>query len=391
MNTMKIPFIEDVIALRRDFHAHPEVAFKETRTSEIIARSLESFGLEVHRGLAKTGVVGVLKKGSSARSIGLRADMDALILEEKTDLPHRSQNPGNHHGCGHDGHSAILLGAARFLSLFRDELDFDGSVHFIFQPAEEGEGGAKAMVADGLFERFPMDAIYGMHNWPEIPEGRIVVLNGPVMASDSHLKITVRGRGCHAAMPQQGVDTLLVASHLVVVLQTVVSRTLPPSESAVVSVTRMHGGSAMNIIPDEAVLYGTIRSFSLETQDTIEGAVKRLCAGMGEAFGAKIDAEFEHRYPPTVNSAAEAGLCIRAAEAAVGAENVIKDAPPSTGAEDFAYMLLEKPGCYIWLGSGGPEHIYPLHNPNYDFNDGVIAAGIRYWTRLVETALGSTG
>ncbi|MDR1163915.1 MAG: amidohydrolase [Candidatus Accumulibacter sp.] len=388
MKTMEIPFIEEIVALRRDLHAHPEVAFEETRTSETVACELESLGLEVYRGLAKTGVVGVLRGRGRGRSIGLRADMDALILEEKNDLPYRSQNPGRQHGCGHDGHVAILLGAAKFLTLYRDELDFDGTIHFIFQPAEEGEGGAKAMIDDGLFERFPMESVFGMHNWPELPEGRIAVVSGPVMASDCHLKITVRGRGCHAAMPQQGVDTLVAASHLVLALQTVVSRNLPPWESAVVSVTRMHGGSAMNIIPDEAVLYGTIRSFSLKTQDAIETAVKRLCDGIGEAFGATADVEFERRYPPTVNSDAEAKLCARAAGSVVGLENVVTDARPSTGAEDFAYMLLKKPGAYVWLGSGDAKHAYPLHSPNYDFNDGVIATGIRYWVSLVETVLG---
>ncbi|MDR1368027.1 MAG: amidohydrolase, partial [Candidatus Accumulibacter sp.] len=363
MKTMEIPFIAEIVALRRDLHAHPEIAFEETRTSALIARELESLGLEVHRGLAKTGVVGVLRKGSSGRSIGLRADMDALALEEKNDLPYRSQNPGRQHGCGHDGHIAILLGAARFLSLYSGRIDFDGAIHFIFQPAEEGEGGANAMISEGLFERFPMEAVFGMHNWPELPEGRIAVLSGPVMAGDCHLKITVRGHGCHAAMPQQGVDALVAASHLVLALQTVVSRNLPPWESAVVSVTRMHGGSAMNIIPDEVILYGTIRSFSQKTQGAIETAVKRICGGIGKAFGAKINAEFEHRYPPTVNCDAKASLCARAAETTVGVENVIRDARPSTGAEDFAYMLLEKPGCYVWLGSRRADRASPLHNP----------------------------
>lgn len=390
MKTIEIPFLQEIIALRRDIHAHPELAFEETRTSGIVARELESCGLEVHRGLAKTGVVGILRRGSSSRGIGLRADMDALPLEEKSDLPYRSRNPGLKHGCGHDGHVAMLLGAARFLTCYREALDFDGNVFFIFQPAEEGGGGARAMIEDGLFSRFSIEAVFGLHNWPEIPAGQIAVLSGPVMASDCHLKIVVKGRGCHAAMPHQGVDTLIAASHVVLALQTVVSRNLPPWESAVVSVTRMHGGSAMNIVPDEAFLCGTVRTFDPDTQDTVEKAIKRLCEGVGAAFGAEIGVEFERHYPPTVNSAAEAKLCVRAAREAAGAENVRENGRPSTGAEDFAYMLEQKPGCYAWLGSGKPGG-YALHNPNYDFNDDVIGAGIRYWVNLVEMALGKAG
>ena len=387
MNLLTLPFIAELTKIRRDIHAHPELAFQEKRTADIVARELTAYGLEVHRGLAQTGVVGVLRKGSSPRAIGLRADMDALPLEEKSQLAHRSTHRGRMHACGHDGHTALLLGAARYLAENQQQIDFDGTVYFIFQPAEEAEGGAEIMIEDGLFRQFPMDAVYGLHNWPGIPAGEMAIMPGPVMAGTCAFEIKVRGHGCHAAMPNQGVDTLVVASQLVLALQSVVSRNLHPCESAVVSVTQIHGGEAFNIIPDDAVLRGTIRTFKPEVQTLVEQAIERLCSGIANAFGARIDAHFDLRYPPTVNSAAETAICRQTAEALLGEDKVRKDELPSMGAEDFAFMLREKPGCYVWLGNGPGTGGCSLHNPHYDFNDDVLIYGISYWVRLVETAL----
>ena len=390
MNLLTLPFIAELTKIRRDIHAHPELAFQEKRTADIVARELTAYGLEVHRGLAQTGVVGVLRKGSSQRAIGLRADMDALPLEEKSQLAHRSTHRGRMHACGHDGHTALLLGAARYLAENQDQIDFDGTVYFIFQPAEEAEGGAEIMIADGLFRQFPMDAVYGLHNWPGIPAGEMAIMPGPVMAGTCAFEIKVRGHGCHAAMPNQGVDTLVVTSQLVLALQSVVSRNLHPCESAVVSVTQIHGGEAFNIIPDDAVLRGTIRTFKPEVQTLVEQAIERLCSGIANAFGARIDTHFDLRYPPTVNSTAETALCRQTAEALLGEDKVRKDELPSMGAEDFAFMLREKPGCYVWLGNGPGTGGCSLHNPHYDFNDDVLIYGISYWVRLVETALATT-
>jgi len=387
MTILTLPFLADLVAIRRDIHAHPELAFNETRTADIVARELKSYGLEVHRGLAETGVVGILRKGSGSAAIGLRADMDALPLPEKNEFPHRSKHEGQMHACGHDGHTTTLLGAARQMAEQRDKLDFDGTVYFIFQPAEESEGGAAVMIEDGLFEKFPMDAVFGLHNWPGIPVGEIAIVPGPVMAGTCAFEIAVRGHGCHAAMPHQGVDTLVVASQLVLALQTVVARNLHPCESAVVSVTQMHGGEAWNIIPDDALLRGTIRSFKPEVQALIERAVERLCSGIASAFGAQITVNFDHRYPPTVNSVAETELCRRVAGEVFGADKVRRDELPSMGAEDFAYMLREKPGCYVWLGNGPGTGGCTLHNPHYDFNDDILPIGVSYWVKLVETAL----
>lgn len=388
MTTLNIPFLADLVAIRRDIHAHPELAFDERRTAELVARELTSYGLEIDCGLARTGVVGTLCKGSSPRAIGLRADMDALPLCEKNDFPHRSRNDGRMHACGHDGHTAILLGAARYMAEHRNDLDFNGTVYFIFQPAEESEGGAEVMIAEGLFERFPMDAVFGLHNWPGIPVGEMAVMPGPVMAGTCTFEIWVRGQGCHAAMPHQGVDTLVVSSHLLLALQTVVARNLHPCESAVVSVTQMHAGEAWNVIPDDAVLRGTIRSFNIETQNLVEGAIERLCNGIAHTFGAQIAVCFDHRYPPTVNSVSETEVCRRVASDLLGADQMHAHELPSMGAEDFAYMLREKPGCYVWLGNGPGSGGCTLHNPHYDFNDEILALGVSYWVKLVEAVLG---
>ena len=377
-------FLADLAAIRRDIHAHPELAFAETRTADLVAAELAKCGVEVHRGLARTGVVGVVRCGTSPRMIGLRADMDALPLREMNEFPHRSKHEGCMHACGHDGHTAMLLGAARHLSQHRG---FDGTVVFIFQPAEESEGGAAVMIEDGLFEKFPVEAVYGLHNWPGIPVGEMAVMPGPVMAGTCAFEITVRGHGCHAAMPHQGIDTIVAASQLVQALQTVVARNLHPCDAAVVSVTQFHSGSAWNIIPEEAVLRGTIRSFKPEVQQTVERAIERLCSGVAAANGAQIGVVFDHRYPATVNSAAETELCRRVAATTLGADKVRKDELPSMGAEDFAYMLREKPGCYVWLGNGPGTGGCTLHNPHYDFNDAIIALGVRYWVNLVRETL----
>ncbi len=377
---LDLPFLAELTALRRDIHAHPELAFDENRTADIVARELERYGLEVHRGIAKTGVVGVLRAGTSSRMIGLRADMDALPLCELNEFPHHSKHQGKMHACGHDGHTAMLLGAARYLA---DNPDFDGIAVFIFQPAEESEGGAAVMIEDGLFERFPVEAVFGLHNWPGIPVGEMMAMPGPVMAGTCAFEIIVRGHGCHAAMPHQGIDAIVTGAQLVQALQTVVSRTLHPCESAVVSVTQFHAGEAWNIIPEEVVLRGTIRTFKPEIQEAVERAIERLCSGIAAANGAQISVHFDHRYPPTVNSPAEAKFCQEVAAEVFGADKVLTDILPSMGAEDFAYMLNEKPGCYVWLGNGPGTGGCTLHNPHYDFNDELLRLGASYWVQVV--------
>lgn len=383
-----LPFLAELTALRRDIHAHPELAFDEYRTADIVARELQRYGLEVNRGMARTGVVGVLKAGNSARMIGLRADMDALPLAEMNEFPHHSKHPGKMHACGHDGHTAILLGAARHLAA---NPDFDGTVVFIFQPAEESEGGAAVMIEDGLFQQFPVDAVFGLHNWPGIPVGEMMAMPGPVMAGTCGFEMHVRGHGCHAAMPHQGIDAIVTGAQLVQALQTVVSRTLHPCDAAVVSVTQFHAGEAWNIIPEEVVMRGTIRTFKPEVQEAVERAIERLCSGIASANGAQISVRFDHRYPPTVNSVAESKFCQQVAAELFGEDKVLTDILPSMGAEDFAYMLKEKPGCYVWLGNGPGTGGCTLHNPHYDFNDELLRLGIGYWAHLVRRALPKTG
>ena len=381
---LDLPFLAELTTQRRDIHAHPELAFNENRTADLVAAELERYGLEVHRGIAKTGVVGVLRAGTSQRMIGLRADMDALPLAEMNEFPHHSRYQGKMHACGHDGHTAILLGAARYLA---GKPDFDGTAVFIFQPAEESEGGAAVMIEEGLFERFPVESVYGLHNWPGIPVGEIAVMPGPVMAGTCAFEIFVRGHGCHAAMPHQGVDSIVAGAQLVQAMQTVVSRTLHPCDAAVVSVTQFHAGEAWNIIPEEVVLRGTIRSFKPEVQQTVERAIERLCSGIAAANGAQISVTFDHRYPPTVNSVNETNFCRNVAGSVFGSERVLTDILPSMGAEDFAYMLREKPGCYVWLGNGPGTGGCTLHNPHYDFNDELLTLGVSYWVQLVRQAL----
>jgi hippurate hydrolase len=370
--------------LRHDIHRHPELAFEERRTSDLVTEWLTRLGIEVHRGLAETGVVGVLRAGSSRRAIGLRADMDALPIQEQNPYPHRSVHDGCMHACGHDGHTAMLLGAAEYLAHHRD---FDGCVYFIFQPAEETIGGARVMLEEGMLQRFPMDAIYGMHNWPGLPVGQFAVHAGPVMACADQFDIVVRGHGAHAAMPQQGRDPLVAGAALVQALQSIVSRNVDPLDSAVLSITRFHAGDAYNVIPDEARISGTVRAFRPEVQDVVEAAMERVCGGLGTAFGVQIHLEYKRGYPPTVNTAAEAQHCAQVAALLVGEEHVRTDLNPSMGAEDFAYFLRERPGCYVWIGNGLGEGGCMLHNAHYDFNDGILGLGASYWVNLTQQLL----
>lgn len=377
----------EMTAWRRDLHAHPEIAFEEKRTAAIVAEKLESWGIEVHRGLAGTGVVGTLKGArENGRAIGLRADMDALPMDEKNDFAHRSTAPGKMHGCGHDGHTAMLLGAAKYLAETRN---FDGTVHFIFQPAEENEGGGRAMVEDGLFERFPVEAVYGLHNMPGLPAGRIALRAGPAMAAFDIFEITIKGKGCHAAMPHLGNDPVVIAAQAVTALQSIVSRASDPIDSVVVSVTQIHGGDTWNVIPDEVVLRGTARCFDRRIHETLESRIRRVVEGVCAAFGAEMAMRYEQRYPVLVNTEEETARAARAAARVVGEENVEKGAEPLMGSEDFAFMLEARPGCYIWLGNGGEGEKggCAVHNPHYDFNDDILAIGASYWASLVEQIL----
>ncbi len=375
---------EEIATIRRDIHAHPELAFHENRTSDLVADRLEAWGVEVHRGIARTGIVGVVRAGRSDRAIGLRADMDALPMGEANTFEHRSRHEGRMHACGHDGHTAMLLGAAQHLSRHRN---FDGTVYFIFQPAEEHEGGGKAMVEEGLFERFPMESVYGMHNWPGLPVGSFAVMPGPMMACSDQLEILITGHGAHAAMPHNGIDPIVVGSALIQSLQTLVSRNIHPVDAAVLTITQFHAGDAWNVIPDTALLRGTVRAFKPELQDKMEAGIQRICAGVAAAYGAKIEARYERGYPPTVNWPKETEVAATVLEQMVGKDNVHRDLMPTMGAEDFAFMLEKKPGCYIWAGNGPGEGGCMLHNPHYDFNDALIPVGSSYWVRLVEHIL----
>ncbi len=378
-------FQPDLVAWRRDLHAHPETAYEEARTSQLVAARLESFGVEVRRGLAGTGVVGTLRgRGEGGRAIGLRADMDALPMPEANDFAHASRHPGKMHACGHDGHTTMLLGAARYLAETRN---FAGTVRFIFQPAEEGKAGGRRMIEEGLFQDFPVDAVYGAHNWPDLPPGTIAVRTGPIMASADQFTIAVEGRGAHAAMPHLGVDPVVVAAHIITAAQTLVSRNTDPADSAVVSFTIIEAGTAFNVIPDRVRIDGTVRTFRPETQDRIEAQLGRLAQGVAAGFGATASLSYFRNYPVTINTADETELAARAAALVVGEDNVVFDPPPSMGAEDFGFMLQERPGSYVWIGQGGSALGCGLHNPKYDFNDEILAIGASYWATLVETAL----
>jgi hippurate hydrolase len=376
-----------IASLRRDLHAHPELAFDEQRTSDAVAAVLNRLGIEVHRGLAKTGVVGRLRMGTGqGPSIGLRADMDALPLTELNSFPHRSKHEGRMHACGHDGHTAMLLGAAEMLAARRARGP-NGTVHFIFQPAEEHEGGGRVMVEEGLFSRFPMEYVLGLHNWPGMPVGSFAVMAGPVMAGTDRFEITITGQGGHAAMPHQARDTVLAGAALVQSLQQLVSRAVDPQDAAVVSVTRFHAGQADNILPETAVLGGTVRSFDPAMQEMLEAGMRRVCKGIELAHGVEIEVSYERGYPPTINDANAAALCREVARQITGSDQMMVAAKPSMGAEDFAYLSSVVPGCYVWLGNGPGEGGCMLHSPHYDFNDAVIPTGIRYWVRLAERSL----
>ena len=378
-------FHEEMTAWRRHIHANPETAFEEHDTADYVALRLHEFGIDVHRGLAGTGVVGTLKgeKGDGP-AIALRADMDALDIEEKNAFGHKSRNSGKMHACGHDGHTAMLLGAAKYLAETRR---FSGTVHFVFQPAEENEGGGRVMIEDGLFERFPAESVYGMHNIPGIPVGEFAVRPGPIMASFDIFEITLTGTGTHAAMPHLGRDAMVAAAQLVTALQTIRSRTVSPFDSAVVSVTQMHAGDTWNVIPEEVVVRGTTRAFKEHVQEHMESEIRRISAGIAAGFAVAAEARYERRYPPTVNDPREAELTARVAGDVAGASNVSLDKDPMMGAEDFAFMLNEKPGAYVWIGNGPRDGGCMLHNPHYDFNDDILPLGASYWARLVETRL----
>ncbi len=382
-------------SIRRDLHAHPELCFQEQRTADLVAARLTEWGIPIHRGMGTTGVVGIVKAGTSTRAIALRADMDALPMQEFNTFAHASQHAGKMHACGHDGHTTMLLAAAQYLATRRD---FDGTVYLIFQPAEEGGGGAREMIKDGLFEKFPVEAVFGMHNWPGSAVGTFAASAGPVMASSNEFKITIRGKGGHAAMPHNALDPVPVACQMVQAFQTIISRNTKPIDAGVVSVTMIHAGEATNVIPDSCELQGTVRTFTVEVLDMIEQRMRDIAAHTAAAFGMECSFAFSRNYPPTINSAPEAAFARKVMASIVGESNV-RVQEPTMGAEDFSYMLMAKPGCYAFIANGDGAHREMghgggpcmLHNPSYDFNDKLIPLGATYWVRLTEAWLGTGG
>jgi amidohydrolase len=379
-------------AIRRDLHAHPELRFQEQRTADLVARKLGEWGIEVHRGLGGTGVVGLIRSGKPGRSIGLRADMDALPIQETNSFTHRSQFDGRMHACGHDGHMAMLLAAARHLAASRS---FAGTVILIFQPAEEGGAGADRMIREGLFDRFPCDAVFALHNWPGLAVGQFAVTPGPMMASTNEFDIRVTGRGGHAAMPHLTVDPVLIAVQIVQALQGIVTRTRNPNDLAVLSVTMIHAGDATNVIPDLAKIGGTVRTFDDSVTDLFERRIRQIADLTAQAHGATAAVQFQRTYPPTVNHPAQAEFAARVADTIVGAGNVVRNVDPSMGAEDFSFMLRARPGAYLFIGNGDGAHRDPghgagpctLHNASYDFNDELIPVGGTFWIKLAEQFL----
>jgi hippurate hydrolase len=377
-----------ITAIRRDIHAHPELCFKEERTADVIARALTEWGIPVHRGLGTTGVVGIVKNGTSDRAVGLRADIDALPMTEHNTFAHASTYPGKMHACGHDGHTAMLLAAARHLARHRH---FDGTVYLIFQPAEEGGGGAREMMKDGLFEKFPMEAVFGAHNWPGMRAGQFSLKSGPVMASSNEFRIRIHGKGSHAALPHNGIDPVPVACQMVQAFQTIITRNRRPVDPGVISVTMIHAGEATNVVPDFCDLQGTVRTFTHELIDLIEQRMRTVAEHTCAAFGAQCDFEFRRNYPPTINHPAETEFARRALASVVGDENVL-EFEPTMGSEDFSFFLQAKPGCYFLIGNGDGTHregghgLGPctLHNPSYDFNDELIPLGATAWVRIAE-------
>jgi hippurate hydrolase len=382
---------DNLAALRRDIHAHPELCFKEVRTADLVASKLTEWGIPIHRGLGTTGVVGILKNGSSARAVGLRADMDALPMQEANTFGHASQEAGKMHACGHDGHTAMLLAAAQYLSTHRH---FDGTVYLIFQPAEEGGGGAREMIKDGLFTRFPIDAVFGLHNWPGFEAGKFAASAGPIMASSNEFHITICGKGGHAAMPHNALDPVPVACQLVQAFQTIISRNVKPIDAGVVSVTMINAGEATNVIANRCELQGTVRTFSIEVLDMIEQRMKTITEHTCAAYGMTAEFAFKRNYPPTINSAPEVDFARQVMASIVGPDNV-QAQEPTMGAEDFSYMLQVKPGCYAFIANGDGDHRElghgggpcTLHNPSYDFNDSLLPLGATYWVRLAEAYL----
>jgi len=387
-----VAFQSELQQIRRDIHAHPELCFEEQRTAGLIAAKLTEWGIPVIRGMGVTGVVGVLKNGTGTRAVGLRADMDALPVQEINSFPHASRHQGKMHACGHDGHVAMLLGAAHYLAKHRN---FDGTVYLIFQPAEEGGGGARRMMDDGLFEKCPMEAVFGMHNWPGVKVGTFGVTAGPMMASSNEFEVVVKGRGAHAAQPHKGIDPVMVAVQIAQSWQTIVSRNKNPLDAAVLSITQIHAGSATNIIPDEATLIGTVRTFSTGVLDLMESRMRAIAQHTAAAFDSTVDFRFHRNYPPLINHARETAFAIDVLKSVVGEDNVDSQVEPTMGAEDFAFMLQDKPGCYVFIGNGEGGHrtqghgLGPcnLHNPSYDFNDELLPLGATYWVRLAESYL----
>ncbi len=387
-----IAFQSELQQIRRDLHAHPELCYEEERTADVVCAKLTEWGIPFERGLGKTGVVGIIRNGTSERAIGLRADMDALPMQEINTFPHASRHPGKMHACGHDGHTAMLLGAAHHLARHRN---FDGTVYLVFQPAEEGGAGAREMIKDGLFERFPMDAIYGMHNWPGAATGTLSVCEGPMMASSNEFHVTVRGKGAHAAQPHKGIDPIMIAVQIAQAWQTIVTRNKSPLDTAVLSITQIHAGSATNVIPDDAKLVGTVRTFTTEVLDMVEKRMQSLAEGIAAAFDAEVEFTFRRNYPPLVNHAKETRFALDVMKSVVGEAMVDANVEPTMGAEDFAFFLQEKPGCYIFIGNGEGDHrdgghgLGPcvLHNASYDFNDRLLPIGASFWVHLAEAAL----
>ena len=377
-------FHEELVSWRRDIHAHPELGFEELRTSDIVAEKLTSFGIDVHRGLGKTGVVGTLQVGNQTNAIGLRADMDALPILEANTFDHKSVHDGKMHACGHDGHTVMLLGAARYLAETRN---FEGRVHFIFQPAEEGLGGGDAMVQDGLFEQFPMEAIFGMHNRPGAPNGQFIIRSGPMMAGGAFFDITIEGKGAHGGRPETSVDPVLVASHINTAMQSIVSRNVKATEPMVLSVTKIHSGDAYNVIPDSAVMSGTVRAFSKEMLAFAEQRMNEISQSVAAAFGATAKMDFQIKFLPLVNTDSEAEFAADTAAEIVGEDNMNRNGPLVMGSEDFSFMLEKCPGAYINIGGGGGHSDCEIHNPGYDFNDDILTLGAGYYARLVERRL----
>ncbi|PRC94175.1 M20 aminoacylase family protein [Solimicrobium silvestre] len=384
-----VQFSAEIQQIRRDIHAHPELCYQEQRTADVVADKLTEWGIPVLRGMGVTGVVGIIKRGTSERAVGLRADMDALPMQELNTFAHTSKHAGKMHACGHDGHTAMLLGAAHYLA---QHGTFDGTVYVIFQPAEEGGAGAKRMIEDGLFVQCPMEAVFGMHNWPGIPLGHFGVKDGPMMASSNEFEVTINGKGAHAAQPHKGIDPIMVAVQIAQSWQTIVSRNVSPVDSAVLSITQIHSGSATNVIPDQATLIGTVRTFKESVLDQVETNMQRIAEHTAKGFEAQVEFNFKRNYPALLNHPKETAIAADVLRSIVGNSAVNTQIEPTMGAEDFAYMLQAKPGCYVFIGNGDGDHrehghgLGPcnLHNASYDFNDQLLPIGATYWVRLAE-------